>query len=75
MTTERERPVLEYRHVLRGEDRMKMTARIYVLRVEKRMRWKEISDITGVPLAKACRMLNQYDITDYKQYLEEARND
>lgn len=74
MTEDRQRPPLEYRHVLRGEDRMRMTARIHVMRVERRMRWREISDITGVPLAKACRMLNQYDVTDYKQYLEEARN-
>jgi hypothetical protein len=72
---ERQRQALEYQHVIRGDDRLRMAARIWVLRVERKLQWSEISDITGVPRAKACTMHKQYDKSEFEKYMEEARNE
>ena len=72
---ERERQALDYRHVLRGEDRLRTAAVIYVLRVERLLPWAAISAITGVPIPKACRIHRQYDKSEYEKYMEEARNE
>lgn len=68
---ERERPKLAWKHVLRGEDRLRMAATIYELRVNRELPWKEIEALTGVPLTKACNIHKQYDKSEFEMYLKE----
>lgn len=68
---ERERPKLAWRHVLRGEDRLRMAATIYRLRENDGLSWKEIEALTGVPLTKACNIYKQYDKSEFEMYLKE----
>lgn len=65
----RQRPKLEYRQVLRGEERLKMAALLHCMRFHRNMTWKQITEATGVSAAKGCTLLKQYDLSEYEKYM------
>lgn len=69
-----ERPKLVYRNVLRGEDRLRMAAVVYDMRVNRRMLWREIAEATGISLHKACIIHTTIPYDHFSKYLEENGN-
>lgn len=65
---------LEYKHVLRGEDRLRAAAKIHKLR-EQRLTYRQIGEILGIPLSKVCVIHHTIDPSLFEKYMEEEDNE
>jgi hypothetical protein len=71
---ERQRQKLIYRNVLRGQDRLRMAARVFELRGEGLL-FREIGEQLGISTYKANVLYHHTDCNLFKEYLKEKNDE